>query len=193
MEPLRSPGLELVVPGQAAGSGSKSPMPKGRMVGGRFRAVFDKVGRPVFYVKPASELTEPWMKKVREAAEAHLVPSMVEPLDGALWLDAAFYEMRPSTHFHSDGRRLRADAPAWPHQTSTHDIDKMRRAISDSLTNAKVLADDKRIVAGGAWKYYADEPPRKACAVIRVGRMLHQTVEDAEIESPPPPGQEQLT
>lgn len=194
MLPERGPVLfELAVPGQPAGSGSKVPMPKGRMVGGRFKPVVDGIGRPVFYVKPSSEKTEPWMKKVRAAAEEHWAGR--GPLDGALWLDVAFYELRPpsSHYFHRKGGDvLRPDAPAYPDTTETHDIDKMRRAISDSLTNAGVLADDKRVVAGSEWKFYADESPRRACAVIRVGRMLHQTVEEAGIAPPAPDGQGQL-
>lgn len=188
--PERGPVVfELTVPGQPAGSGSKVPMPKGRMVGGRFKAVFDKVGRPVFYVKPSSEKTEPWMKKVKEHAEEEWGDR--GPLDGALWLDAAFYELRTKDHFHADGR-LKATAPAYPHQTATHDKDKMHRAIADSLTNAGVLASDKRLVDGASWKFYADFPPHAACAVVRVGYMRHQTVEEAEIPSPPPRGQETL-
>lgn len=193
---LRGPcRFELTIPGQPAGAGSKVPMPKGRMVRGRFKAVFDKIGRPVFYVKPDSELTLPWMQKVKSYAEAERHRTRLDdPLDGALWLDVSFFEVRPVSHFFNrkSGRVLRPDAPAFPHVTKTHDKDKMRRAISDSLTQAGVLADDKRVVAGAAWKFYADDPPRQACAVVRVGHMLHQTVLEAGIVPPPPGNQEQL-
>lgn len=184
--------FELTIPGQPAGSGSKVPMPKGRMAGGRFRAVFDKIGRPVFYVKPDSELTLPWMRKVEAAARQHWGDRPA--LDGALWLNASFFEKRPLSHYfkRKAGLVLRPDAPAFPHITKTHDKDKMRRAISDALTKAGVLADDKRIVAGSAWKFYADDPPRQACAVVTVGHMLHQTVEDAGLIPPAPEGQTQL-
>lgn len=192
MKPERCPAaLELAVPGQPAGAGSKTA----QAIGKRGDERRDHTGRIVLIYRPSSPATEPWMEKVETVARQFTVDNEWDaPLDGALWLDVAFYELRPSAHyFHRQGGDvLRPNAPAYPHITATHDIDKMRRAISDSLTNAKVIADDKRIVAGGAWKYYADAPPRSACAVIRLGLMLHQTVEEAEIKSPPPIGQEVL-
>lgn len=183
--------LELFVSGQPAGAGSKTA----QAIGKRGSERRDHTGRLVLIYRPSSSATEPWMEKVEATARQFTIDHEWDaPLDGALWLDVAFYEKRPSAHFfhRKEGDVLRPDAPAYPHQTSTHDIDKMRRAISDSLTRAGVIADDKRIVAGGAWKFYADGPPRAACAVIRLGRMLHQTVEQAGIESPPPIGQEML-
>lgn len=182
--------MELIVQGQPAGAGSKTA----QTVGARGKERRDRDGRIVLIYRPSSPATAPWMEKVEEAAREQLVDRGLDDLpslDGALWLDVAFYELRPAAHFLADGR-LNPRAPALPHQTSTHDRDKMVRAVSDSLTRAKVIADDKRLVCGPSWKFYADEPPRKACAVIRLGRMLHQTVEEAEIKSPPPPGQETL-
>lgn len=182
--------LEFAVPGQPAGSGSKSPMPKGRMVGDRFIPVLDAKGRPVFYVKPSSEKTEPWMAKVigfgRKAWGSR------PPLNGAIWLDLGLYEMRPLRHYYrrKSGDVLRPDAPAYPHDTETHDYDKMRRAISDSLTQARVFHDDRRVVGGEGFKLFADLPPRQPCAVIRFGLMKAVTV--ADLGLPPVPGQETL-
>lgn len=179
--------FRLTVPGQAAGAGSKTAIPVRRKDGS---FVLAEGGRLILNYKHDSDLTEPWMEKVEAMAGSKHGGSA--PIDGALWLNCTFYERRPSSHFLTDGR-LRPDAPAWPSVTKTHDVDKLRRAISDSLTNAKVIADDKRIIGGAPWKLYADEKPYRACAVISLGRMLHQTVEEAEIASPPPPGQESLT
>lgn len=185
--------LRLIVPGEPAGAGSKTPMPKGRMVNGRFVPVVDRVGRPIFYVKPSSEKTEPWMKLVRQYAQAQKVKLGMATLDGPLWLDCYFWEKRPGSHFYKrkSGDVLRPDAPAYPDVTETHDIDKMRRAISDSLTAAKVIADDKRVVDGVERKRYVN-PGKIAGAVICLGRMLDATTLDAGlVESPE--GQEVLT
>lgn len=189
MKPARAPALfQLTVPGQPAGAGSKTAQP----IGKRFKEKRDGSGRLILIYRPSSAATTPWMERVQAFAAA--LPSVPYGIDGALWLDVSFYEKRPRKHFfqRKSGDVLRPDAPAYPHQTETHDVDKMRRAISDSLTGAGVLADDKRIVAGGAWKFYADESPYEACAVIRVGRMLHQTAEEAGIITPPPVDQESL-
>jgi len=125
--------------------------------------------------------------------ESRVAWAGMDPLDGSLWLDAIFYELRPSAHFfdRKSGRVLRPEAPAYPCDTQTHDVDKMRRAISDSLTNAGVLADDKRIVGGEAWKDFVENLPvdvdgREPKAVIRVGRMKAQTAADLGVVSPAP-------
>lgn len=185
MKPRGLQELELTVPGQPAGAGSKTA----QTIGARGKEKRDRAGRILLIYRHQSEATKPWMEKVIEHLERAW--GTRPPLDGALWLDCAFYELRPQAHFFADGR-LRPEAPAFPHTTMTHDKDKMRRAVCDCLTQAKVIADDKRVVDGQAWKFYADDPPRKACAVIRLGLMKHQTAEEAEIASPPPTGQEQL-
>lgn len=174
------PVLELVVWGQPAGAGSKTAQTLGK----RGHEKRDGSGRLVLIYRPSSPLTAPWMEDVEEVAAREWGER--PPLDGALFLDVAFYEQRPRSHFfqRKGGDVLRPDAPAYPHTTATHDFDKMRRAISDSLTNAKVIADDKRIVAGQGWKFYADEPPHAACAVIRLGKMLYQTVEQSGVQTP---------
>lgn len=163
----------MTVYGQAAGSGSKSPMPLGRMVDGRFQPVFDEKGRPRFYVKPASEKTKPWMELVEY--ESRAAWRSRPGLDGPLWIDIDFYEKRPAAHFFADGR-LRPDAPAFPHVTTTHDSGKLRRAIEDALTNAKLWADDKRVVDGADRKFYCDAEHRDPRAIIRVGVMAFATV-----------------
>lgn len=186
--------LRLTVYGQAAGAGSKTaevvtkagPGPRGRVP-------VLKDGLFILRYRHASKFTGPWMDAVTK--EAGIAWRGREPLDGALWLDATFLEVRPSTHYfqRKSGRVLRPDAPAHPAVTDTHDVDKMRRAISDSLTNAGVLADDKRVVGGEAWKDYVENiGETEAKAVIRVGRMKAQTVADLGIATPDPAEQPSL-
>ncbi len=187
-------GVELVrftVPGTPYGAGSKTPRPKGRMEKDRFIPFTDKKGFPLVGLGHASKFTAPWMKTVTEYAK-HAWPGS-GAVGGALWLDAYFFVDRIGAHFfqRKSGWVLRPDAPAYPEVTETHDVDKMRRAISDSLTEAGLIVDDKRVVGGEQWKYYADFV--KPCAVIAVGRMKHQTAEDAGLVTPAPTGQETLT
>lgn len=167
----------MVVYGQAAGSGSKSPMPLGRWgKNGRFIPVLDEKGRPRFYVKPSSEKTKPWMELVEY--ESRIAWRSRPVLDGPLWISIDFYEKRPDGHFFADGR-LRPDAPMYPHSTTTHDSGKLRRAVEDALTNAKLWADDKRVVNGGDEKFYCDADHRDPRAIIHVGVMDFATVGEA--------------
>jgi Holliday junction resolvase RusA-like endonuclease len=185
--------FRLTVYGQPAGAGSKTAQTLGR----RGEEARDRDGRIILVYRPASKFTKPWMDAV--AKEAAVCWRERVPMDGALWIEIDCYEARPDGHFRADGT-LRPDAPAHPHQTATHDSCKMRRAIEDALTNAAVWVDDKRAVDGHDRKHYCDQEAavledeswREPRALIRVGVMKAQTVEEAGIASPPPAGQEQL-
>lgn len=196
----------LRVWGQAAGAGSKTAIHVRRgdkslvFRSGELQIRNGRVyGSPIFNMKHQSEKTEPWMKLVEGAAQKAKVDQGLKTLQGAVWVAIDCFETRPGGHFTADGR-LKVDAPAHPDQTVTHDSGKLRRAIEDALTAAQIWADDKRVVDGHDRKHYCDigaviyddEPWDEPRAVIRVGHMLHQTVEEAEIHSPPPAGQEDL-
>jgi Holliday junction resolvase RusA-like endonuclease len=189
--PERGPAvLRFAVPGVPAGAGSKTAEPLGK----RFKEARDQNGRLILKYRPASEKTEPWMDLVHRCAEfVARRDGLLEPLDGALWLDCLFYIPRVASHYYQrkSGPVLRPDAPMFPAVTSEHDVDKMRRAISDSLTRAKVIADDKRIVGGEDWRLY-DDQGRGPRAIIVLGRMLHQTTVEAGLVTAPA-GQETLT
>lgn len=153
-------------------------------------------GSPMFNYVASSKRTDPWMETV--ALQARRAMGRRLPFDGPLWLDVFFYEHRPSTHFfhRKGGRVLRPDAPAYPDATEQHDVDKLRRAISDSLKNGHAIIDDKRIIGGEQWKDFVENMPAEIvdgeCAIIRLGRMDFTTAEEAGLSSPAPAGQEQL-
>lgn len=180
--------LHLTVYGQPKGAGSKTAEPLGK----RGREVRDADGRIVLKYRHATEGTEEWMLAV--AKEARIAWRGLAPLDAALWIDLTCYQLRRSDHFFADGR-LKPTAPAYPHQTKTHDSGKMRRAVEDALTAdpkskwAAVWVDDKRVVEGADRKLYCDDDNPEPKAVIRVGAMAAQTAKDAGIVSPAPPGQ----
>lgn len=171
--------LRLTVHGQPAGAGSKTAEPLGKPG----REARDRSGRIVLKYRHASKFTAPWMEAV--AKEAEVAWAGLEPLCGPLWFDLTCYEERPAGHFRGGrARLLRAEAPAYPDITRTHDSGKMRRAAEDALTGI-VWGDDKQVVDGHDRKLYCDEGdgPR---AVIRVGVMEWATVEEAGIVSTPP-------
>lgn len=182
--------LRLTVYGEPKGAGSKTAEPAGK----RGHEARDGEGRIILIYRHATKGTAEWMATV--AKEARIAWRGLPPLDCALWLDLTCFETRPKGHFYADGR-LRPGAPAYPHQTKTHDSGKLRRAVEDCLTKdrdgkwAAVWTDDRRVVDGHDRKRYCDngDEPR---AVIRVGVMAAQTAEEAGICTPAPPGQAAL-
>jgi crossover junction endodeoxyribonuclease RusA len=78
------------------------------------------------------------------------------PIDEPVELSVIFYLPRPKTAT----REFPAVMP---------DLDKLIRAVGDSLTTAGIIADDSRIIAIHAQKLYADA--RGVGAVIRVNTL----------------------
>lgn len=192
--------LRIVIPGQAAGAGSKtgdpimrnnpafSPsQPEGP---GNYRKVpvlDSDSGRPLLRMRHMSKFTEPWMEYVTLVARTAWKSRPM--LEGAAWLEIDCYEARPAAHFRSSG--LRPDAPARPSKTRTADSGKLRRAIEDALSGV-VWRDDKQVVDGADRKHYCDDEYPRACAVVSVGLMAAQTAADAGLATPAPAGQESL-
>ena len=79
-----------------------------------------------------------------------------EPIQEPVELSVIFYLPRPKT--------ATRDFPA-----VMPDLDKLIRAVGDSLTDAGIVADDSRIITIHAKKLYADD--RGPGAVIRVNTL----------------------
>jgi Holliday junction resolvase RusA-like endonuclease len=79
------------------------------------------------------------------------------PLDEPVEVSIIFYLPRPKT----------VQDRIFP--TVTPDIDKLARAVLDSLTDAGIYADDARVIRLTAQKLYADD--RGAGALIRVNTL----------------------
>jgi Holliday junction resolvase RusA-like endonuclease len=78
------------------------------------------------------------------------------PVAVPVWASLAFYLPRPARHF-GTGRNagvLKDSAPLWP--SVKPDLDKLQRAVFDSLTAAGVWKDDAVCCGVSAWKNYAD-------------------------------------
>jgi crossover junction endodeoxyribonuclease RusA len=96
-----------------------------------------KRGTRVVLVESNKHLPE-WRQAVYEALKAS-----GKQFDGAVTVMATFYIPRPKTN-----KRLYA--------TTKPDVDKLVRAIGDSLTKAGTIVDDSYIVTWNAAKAYAD-------------------------------------
>lgn len=133
-------GLSLYVAGVPVPQGSKRAFPHYR------------TGRVVM-VDDNSNLAG-WRDAVTAAASVEWggAPALAVPV----WASLSFYLPRPAGHF-GTGRNagtLRPSAPTWPGVKP--DLDKLVRAVFDSLTAAGVWTDDARCVGVSAWKFYAD-------------------------------------
>lgn len=81
------------------------------------------------------------------------------PVDDALKLSVSFWFPRPKSHYRT-GRFfdvLKTDAPTDHMQTP--DVDKLLRLISDALTIARVIEDDKFIVDERGRKFWTQGEP----------------------------------
>lgn len=111
-------------------------------------------GRYSIYDDNAKTL-KPWRKKVKEAAEDQC--RFVETITGPVRVWLRFTFDRPKTHFRTgrNAHLLRDAAPRFP--TWHNDVDKLTRAVFDSLTDAGVWADDGLVVDERVRKFYANE------------------------------------
>lgn len=102
----------------------------------------------------ASRYLPAWREAVQSAAASALTrTSGWDSTLPAVALHVTFLIQRPRHHFTRKG--LRPNAPTWA--PVTPDLDKLLRSVGDALTQAGVIADDRRIVATHAFKAYADE------------------------------------
>ena len=129
---------------------------------------FDVIGRPApqgskksignnRFIE-SSKFLPAWRNAVRVAAEEAVRQSMWARVSGPVELEIMFYLDRPSSI--SKTKR--------PQPTVPPDLDKILRAVGDSLSGV-VYDDDAQIIRILAWKVYADTRP--AGAFIRVNEL----------------------
>lgn len=130
------PLVVFEVPGAPVTQGSKSVTKRG-----------------VMYDSNAAVL-KPWRGLVTAVAARHRLPA---PLDGPVELRLRFFLPRPRSHYRTgrNSHLLRDSAPPFPHGRGTGDLDKLTRAVGDSLTDAGVIVDDSIIVDERLSKRYA--------------------------------------
>lgn len=127
------------------------PKSQGNLTKGRWGGVYEK----------DSVKVQPWREAIcANAQEAMRLtdPDVVFPLHRlgtAVAVKVTFSVPRLLSHFGTGKTTqhvLKADAPAWP--PGGKDIDKMARAVLDSIAAAGVIQDDKQVAALTAIKRY---------------------------------------
>ncbi len=92
--------------------------------------------------------TRPWMLKIMREFRAFM-GVMDEPFAEPVQVDCFFRYTRDMS-----AELEAADAP-WPVMADLGDEDKLRRAVNDALTKARVIDDDRLVVGGQTWKRWA--------------------------------------
>jgi crossover junction endodeoxyribonuclease RusA len=116
-------------------------------------------GKAIMY--EANKRLAPWRADIIRAAEARARLCDWIMLNGPVEVRIDFYLPRPKS--------VPEAARRWP--CVKPDADKLTRAVFDSLTIARIIADDARIVHHDVWKHYARAT---AGARIRVAAMSDQ-------------------
>lgn len=101
---------------------------------------------------------KPWRKRITEHAQDRC--RYVEKIEGPVRVWVRFTFERPKTHYRTgrNAHRLRDSSPPFPFGgTNGGDLDKLVRAVLDSLTDAGVWRDDALVVDIRARKFYAGE------------------------------------
>ena len=156
--------FEFTVLGRPQQRGSKqaSLIPKR---GGGF--VTNAAGRPIVAARDMNAKSKDWMQEVRSAAAAAVGDNWVL-LQCPIELMIKFYFARPKSHYGSgkNASVIKESSPKFHAQSP--DLDKLVRAIGDSLTGV-VYLDDRLVCSQIVSKYWTEECEK---AVIRV-RAIH--------------------
>lgn len=124
------------------------PQPQGSKV-----PAIDSNGKP--FMRESCKGLPAWRKVVAQAAGyAH----RGAPLDGPIRLAVTFYLERPKTHMLPSGE-LSAKGKRHDYPDTKPDWDKLARAVGDSLTDARVIADDARIVDAHIRELWSETEP----------------------------------
>jgi Holliday junction resolvase RusA-like endonuclease len=92
-------------------------------------------------------------------------------LDGGVTASLLFYMPRPKGHY-GTGRNAGILKPSAPTlMTVKPDVDKLSRAVLDSLSTAGIWTDDCRAWGLAAWKHYADGRPAGVLVTLEWGTL----------------------
>jgi crossover junction endodeoxyribonuclease RusA len=128
-----------------------TPIPQGSKRIGRNR----RTGKPNLIDDNAE--TRPWRQHVTTCAQ--LTTRLPVPIDAPVRVQLTFTMPKPAT---APKRRR-----SWP--ATKPDVDKLTRAIFDSLQDAGIIREDSRVVHVSAEKVYPDEPGIHCEALPRPG------------------------
>lgn len=119
-------------------------------------------------IESAGDALKQWRYSVAQAAAAAMVGKQL--INDAVFVEVRFFLPRPKGHF-GTGRNentLKTSAPK--DHTKKPDVDKLTRAVCDSLTD-RVYKDDAQVTRVTATKEYTETSPR---AEIKVARNPHE-------------------
>lgn len=133
--------IRFTVHGKPQQRGSK----KASLIPKRGGGFVTKNGRPIVAARDMNENSKEWMGQVRDAAANACSGDL---LAGPIRITCWFYFKRPDSHFGSGKNTGRLKPSAPEHHCSFPDLDKLMRAINDSLTGV-VWRDDKQVCAFG--------------------------------------------
>jgi crossover junction endodeoxyribonuclease RusA len=122
------------------------PVPQGSWV-----AFIDKLGHARAIPSNKGPLNR-WRKTVAETAAFHRPHWLREPFDGPVYVKLVYVRKRNDSDYLTDGVTLRKGAPRYP--ATAPDIDKLTRAMLDSLTGV-AFTNDARVVAAPDFKRFA--------------------------------------
>lgn len=144
--------LMIDVAGYPAPQGSKTPV--------RARSEPGENGPgQIVGMRESSRALAPWRADVQQAAHVAMHrqhPAKTRPLYERrcpVQVDVTFYLPAPQHAV----KLLERGLQIWP--ASKPDEDKLRRGVLDSLTLARVIADDSQVVGGATWKRWAWRRP----------------------------------
>lgn len=150
---VRDDSVEFTVLGEAKPQGSKKAIPK-------------RYGRGVNLVESAGEPLKWWRYYV--SLEAHQAMAGRDKFEGAVGVSISFYFTRPASHFGTgkNAGKLKKSSPV--HHVVRPDIDKLTRAVLDSLTK-RVYRDDSCVVKLEVTKDYTGGDARTEIEVWEIG------------------------
>ncbi|UVK62582.1 RusA-like resolvase [Arthrobacter phage TaylorSipht] len=132
------------------------PVPQGSKSIGKNRAT----GKATLY--DANKALKGWRELVDFTARRAM--RGLEALDEPCAVDMTFHMPRPAGHYLADGVTLKPGAPVWC--AVKPDLDKLTRAIFDSLKTGGVWAEDSRAVILRTSMPYAALPHQAGVYVV---------------------------
>lgn len=138
------------------------PVSQGSKRIGRNRAT----GEPILIDDNPAKL-KAWRSYVTMKARQAAAAAVFLKLEGPVRVSLRFTFQRPKSHYGTGRNKatLKDSAPAY--MLTKPDVDKLTRAILDSLTDAKAYRDDSQVVVLEVVKSYA-EPNEQPGATITV-------------------------
>lgn len=102
----------------------------------------------------SSKRVKPWRSDVKARAEKMAEYQEWEQATGPVEVSVCFYFKRPAAHYRTgrNASELRPNAPIYPSNIRSGDVDKLQRSTFDALTAAGVIRDDSLIVTVRAEK-----------------------------------------